>query len=164
MAEVWTNGAGMPSAFVRRAQWAEAAGFDGITIVDSQNLSGDCYIALAMAAAATTRIKLGTGVTNPFTRHPAVTAGAIATVQPRYVGRLQGSWRWIYAVGAVLALYLNTFVGVVQAFEKIPALHRLAPTQAEPPFAIAQVTVLLLFLVLGVLTGRRFRPAAAALA
>jgi len=87
MAEVWTNGAGMPSAFVRRAQWAEVAGFDGITIVDSQNLSGDCYIALAMAAAATTRIKLGTGVTNPFTRHPAVTAGAIATVQAVSEGR-----------------------------------------------------------------------------
>jgi 5,10-methylenetetrahydromethanopterin reductase len=85
--EFWTNGAGMPSAFVRRAQRAEAAGFDGITIVDSQNLSGDCYIALAMAAAATTRIKLGTGVTNPFTRHPAVTAGAIATVQAVSEGR-----------------------------------------------------------------------------
>ena len=88
---------------------------------------------------------------------------AIAIVA-RYVGRLQGSWRWIYAVGAVLALYLNTFVGVVQAFQKIPALHRLAPTQAEPPFAIAQVAVLLLFLLLGVLTVRRFRSAAAALA
>lgn len=87
MIEFWTNGAGMPSAFVRRAQRAEAAGFDGITIVDSQNLSGDCYIALAMAASATTRIKLGTGVTNPFTRHPVVTAGAIATVQAVSEGR-----------------------------------------------------------------------------
>lgn len=62
MLEFWTNGAGMPPAFVQRAQRAEAAGFDGITIVDSQNLSGDCYIALAMAAAATARIKLGTAV------------------------------------------------------------------------------------------------------
>jgi 5,10-methylenetetrahydromethanopterin reductase len=87
MTEFWTNGAGMPKAFVRRAQRAEAAGFDGITVVDSQNLSGDCYIALAMAAAATTTIKLGTGVTNPFTRHPAVTAGAIATVQAVSAGR-----------------------------------------------------------------------------
>jgi 5,10-methylenetetrahydromethanopterin reductase len=85
--EFWTNGAGMPPAFVQRAQRAEAAGFDGITVVDSQNLSGDCYIALAMAAVATTRIKLGTGVTNPFTRHPAVTAGAIATVQAVSAGR-----------------------------------------------------------------------------
>ncbi|HXD97785.1 MAG TPA: LLM class flavin-dependent oxidoreductase [Candidatus Acidoferrum sp.] len=87
MTEFWTNGAGLPQAFVRRARRAEAAGFDGITIVDSQNLSGDCYIALAMAAAATTTIKLGTGVTNPFTRHPAVTAGAIATVQAVSEGR-----------------------------------------------------------------------------
>jgi 5,10-methylenetetrahydromethanopterin reductase len=85
--EFWTSGAGMPEAFVRRARWAEGAGFDGITIVDSQNLSGDCYIALAMAAAATARLKLGTGVTNPFTRHPAVTAGAIATVQAVSGGR-----------------------------------------------------------------------------
>jgi len=87
VAEFWTNGAGLPQAFVRRARWAEAAGFDGITIVDSQNLSGDCYVALAMAAAATTRIRLGTGVTNPFTRHPAVTASAIATVQAVSEGR-----------------------------------------------------------------------------
>ena len=72
---------------MRRARWAEAAGFDGITIVDSQNLSGDCYVALAMAAAATTRLKLGTGVTNPFTRYPAVTASAIATVQAVSDGR-----------------------------------------------------------------------------
>ena len=87
MVEFWTNGAGMPEAFVRRAQRAEAGGFDGITIVDSQNLSGDCYVALALAATATTRIRLGTGVTNPFTRHPAVTASAIATVQAVSGGR-----------------------------------------------------------------------------
>ena len=85
--EVWTNGAGMPKAFVNRAQQAEHAGFDGITIVDSQNLSGDCYVALALAAHETERIRLGTGVTNPFTRHPAVTACAIATVHAESGGR-----------------------------------------------------------------------------
>jgi 5,10-methylenetetrahydromethanopterin reductase len=85
--EVWTNGAGMPKAFVHRAQQAEHAGFDGVTIVDSQNLSGDCYVALALAAHATERIQLGTGVTNPFTRHPAVTACAIATVHAESGGR-----------------------------------------------------------------------------
>src|SRR5262245_34459361 len=73
MAEFWTSGAGLPQAFMRRARRAEALGFDGVTVVDSQNLSGDCYIALGLAATETTRIKLGTGVTNPFTRHPAVT-------------------------------------------------------------------------------------------
>ena len=85
--EIWTNGAGLPRTFVARAQQAEAAGFDGVTIVDSQNLSGDCYVALGLAAHATERIRLGTGVTNPFTRHPAVTACAIATVHAESGGR-----------------------------------------------------------------------------
>jgi 5,10-methylenetetrahydromethanopterin reductase len=87
MVEVWTNSAGLPSAVARRAERAEASGYDGVTTVDSQNLSGDCYIALAMAATGTERIKLGTGVTNTFTRHPAVTACAIATVQAVSQGR-----------------------------------------------------------------------------
>ena len=87
MVEVWTTGVGIPGIFARSATRAEEAGYDGITVVDSQNLSGDCYIALALAAKATTAIKLGTGVTNPFTRHPAVTASAIATVQAESGGR-----------------------------------------------------------------------------
>ncbi len=87
MLEIWTNSAGLPSAVARRAERAEASGYDGMTTVDSQNLSGDCYIGLAMASTGTERIKLGTGVTNPFTRHPAVTACAIATVQAVSQGR-----------------------------------------------------------------------------
>lgn len=85
--EIWTSGAGVPRANVRQAQRAEEMGFDGIVYVDSQNLSGDCYVAMALAAKVTERIKLGTGVTNPFTRHPAVTASAIATVQAESDGR-----------------------------------------------------------------------------
>lgn len=85
--EIWTSGAGMPRAFIQQAQSAEEAGFDGITIVDSQNLSGDCYIAMGMAAHETKNIRLATGVTNPFTRHPAVAACAIATVQAESHGR-----------------------------------------------------------------------------
>lgn len=85
--EIWTTGAGIPGQGGRRAAQAEAAGYDGIVYVDSQNLAGDCYVTLALAAAATSRIRLGTGVTNPFTRHPAVTAGAIATIQAESGGR-----------------------------------------------------------------------------
>ena len=85
--EFWTSGAGLPVANVRQAQRAEAEGWDGITFVDSQNLVGDCYIALALASHATTTLKLGTGVTNPFTRHASVTASAIATVQAESGGR-----------------------------------------------------------------------------
>jgi len=87
MVEIWTNSAGLPSAVARRAERAEAAGYDGMTTVDSQNLSGDCYIGLAMASTGTEKLKLGTGVTNPFTRHPSVTACAIATVQAVSGGR-----------------------------------------------------------------------------
>lgn len=48
--EIWSNGAGVPKAFARRAAQLEQAGFDGVTVVDSQNLAGDCYVALALAA------------------------------------------------------------------------------------------------------------------
>jgi hypothetical protein len=77
-----------------------------------------------------------------------------------YVYRLAGSWRWIYVGSAVLALYLNVFVGVVQAFEKLPLLSRLAPTQSEPPFFVAQLVVMAIFVILGVLAVMRFRPSA----
>jgi hypothetical protein len=81
------------------------------------------------------------------------------TIPALYVKRLAGPWRWIYVAGAVFALYLNTFVGVVQAFLKIPALNRLAPTQSEPPFLVAQLALAALFVVLGIQATRRFRPA-----
>jgi 5,10-methylenetetrahydromethanopterin reductase len=85
--ELWTMGAGVPKAGTASAQRAEAAGWDGMLMVDSQNLVGDCFVGLALAAKATTTLKLGTGVTNPWTRHPAVVASAIATVQAESDGR-----------------------------------------------------------------------------
>ncbi len=75
-----------------------------------------------------------------------------------YRGRLAGHWRWIYVVTATISLYLNVFVLVVQAFLKIDALKALAPTQSEPPFAIAQGIVFLAFVVIGFLAVRRFHP------
>jgi hypothetical protein len=78
-----------------------------------------------------------------------------------YLYRLRGAWRWVYVMSATVALYLNCFVGVVQAFQKIPAVHALAPTQAEPPFLIAQIVVLAIFIVLGFLAVKRFHPASA---
>ena len=71
-----------------------------------------------------------------------------------YARHLAGRWRTIYVVSAVAALYFNCFVLVVQAFLKAPALNALAPTQSEPPFAIAQLAVLVLFIVLGTLAVR----------
>jgi hypothetical protein len=75
-----------------------------------------------------------------------------------YVYRLAGAWRWIYVVGAVVALYFNVFVGVVQAFRKVSFLEPLAPTQSEPPFLVAQLVVLAIFIVLGVIAVRKFHP------
>jgi hypothetical protein len=74
----------------------------------------------------------------------------------RYSFRLAGAWRRVYAVCAVLALYLNVFVGVVQAFLNVPALKALAPQQTEAPFVVAQAGVLVLFVVLGSLAAIRF--------
>ena len=78
-----------------------------------------------------------------------------------YSRHAAGRWRWIYAVTAVIALYLNVFVAVVQSFLKIAPLKALAPTQSEPPFAIAQGVVLLAFIVAGVFAVKRFHPGAA---
>jgi len=75
-----------------------------------------------------------------------------------YYRHLAGAWRGIYVVSAVLALYLNVFVAVVQSFLKVPMLNSLAPTQAEPPFIVAQSAVLLIFIALGILAFRSFHP------
>lgn len=76
-----------------------------------------------------------------------------------YVKHLSGAWRWIYVTTALVALYFNVFVLIVQSFQKVPALQKLAPTQSEPPFLIAQAGALIAFLVLGVMAARKFRPA-----
>jgi len=73
---------------------------------------------------------------------------------------LAGRWRAAYVVTAIAALYLNVFVGVVQAFQKIAPLRLLAPTQSEPPFAIVQGLVLLGFILAGWMALRRFHPSA----
>jgi 5,10-methylenetetrahydromethanopterin reductase len=85
--EFWTEGKGFPGTTAPLARRAEEDGWDGLAVADSQNLTGDPYLALAMAAAVTSRIKLGPGVTNSLTRHPAVTATAIATLQEESGGR-----------------------------------------------------------------------------
>jgi uncharacterized membrane protein len=81
-----------------------------------------------------------------------------AAIIARYSLRLKGVWRPIYVVTAAIALYFNVFVLVAQSFEKVPALHTLAPTQKEPPFAVAQLLVLVLFIVATVFAVKRFRP------
>jgi len=72
-----------------------------------------------------------------------------------YVFHLSGAWRSIYVVTAAIALYLNVFVLVVQTFMKVPVVHALAPTQKEPPFLIAQVIVMVIFIGLTVLAVKK---------
>jgi hypothetical protein len=95
---------------------------------------------------------------------PAIALGIMSLIVlavaifARYPRRLAGHWRWIYVVTAVIALYFNVFVLVVQTFEKIPALHAMAPTQTEPPFKLTQLFVLAIFVLLGTIAAIRFRP------
>jgi len=95
---------------------------------------------------------------------PAIGLGIISlpflalTIFARYPKHLAGPWRWIYGIGAVICLYFNLFVAVVQAFEKIPALHALAPTRSEPPFKLTQLIVLLITALFGIVAAIRFHP------
>jgi hypothetical protein len=84
--------------------------------------------------------------------------GALAVaIYARYPRNLAGPWRKAYVLSALFALYLNVFVGIVQSFEKVPALKVWAPTQSAPPFKIAQLIVLIFFIVLSILAATRFR-------
>jgi glucose-6-phosphate-specific signal transduction histidine kinase len=113
----------------------------------------------------TTVLTSVTGFGFPFTHLlPSHKVGIISLVVlaiailARYSFHMAGQSRWIYVVTALIALYLNVFVLVVQSFEKVPALHALAPTQSEPPFLVAQLVVLALFIVLTILAVRKFHP------
>jgi hypothetical protein len=77
-----------------------------------------------------------------------------------YGQKLSGMWRWIYVLTALISLYLNVFVLVIQSFLKIPGLHALAPSvpPSEPPFAILQGIVLVFFVIVIIGAIRRYRP------
>lgn len=77
-------------------------------------------------------------------------------IYARYARHLAGAWRWIYVVSAMIALYFNVFVLVIQLILKVPALKAAGPTQSEPPFAVTQGLVLALFVVLTILAARKF--------
>jgi len=121
----------------------------------------DGWTALFLASTVATSV---TGFLFPFHRlMPSHIIGVISllvlgiAIFARYARRIAGPWRSIYVVCAMVALYLNFFVGIVQAFMKVPGLKAMAPTQSEPPFAITQALVLLLFVVLSVIARKRFR-------
>ena len=116
---------------------------------------------------ATTLITTLTGFLFPIGQFtPALGVGILSTgvlavcLWARYRGGLQGRWRGTYVITAVLALYLNCFVLVVQMFLKVPALHALAPAGTEPPFLIAQAATLILFVLAGWRAFQRYHPPA----
>jgi hypothetical protein len=136
----------------------------GIVVVwgmlSSRRLSG-----LTAFFLLTTLLTNLTGFLFPFKGFtPAIGVGVIGTIVmavclvARYPKRMENGWRGVYVVTAVLSLYFNLFVLVVQLFLKVPALNAYAPTGSEPPFAAAQGVVLLACLAVGFLAFRRFRP------
>ena len=113
----------------------------------------------------TTRLTSVTGFLFPihgFT--PAWGVGIVACVIlavalfALYKQRLVGPWRWVYVITAVVSLYFNVFVLVVQSFVKVSALNALAPTQTEPPFAVTQAAVLAIFVLITLVAVFKFRP------
>src|ERR1700730_3890193 len=85
--EVWLHAFSFPHRVAELARQAEDWGFTGLLLADSQNLNADIWVELATAGSVTSRLRLGPGVTNPVTRHLAVTASAAATLQAETAGR-----------------------------------------------------------------------------
>lgn len=113
---------------------------------------------------ATTVATSVTGFLFPFHRFlPAHALGIVSlavlipAILAYYTFHLAGRWRRIYVVNAVIALYLNVFVLVVQLFQKVPTLHAVAPTQSEPAFVVTQAVVLATFVAAGIIATLRFR-------
>jgi hypothetical protein len=120
----------------------------------------NCWTALFLATTVATSV---TGFMFPVHHFmPSHGVGILSlmilavAIYARYPRHLAGHWRKTYVITAMIALYLNVFVAVVQSFLKIPALKDLAPTQTEPPFKIAQLTVLALFVILTVVAAVKF--------
>ena len=142
--ELWTSGISLPRYAAKHAARVEAAGYDGLLLVDSQNLAGDTYVALTAAALATSTLQLATGVTNPFTRHPAATASAIASVHAESGGRtVLGIGRGDSALAhlgrapasvSYFEQYLTTVVRYLRGDElPFDALDPFMPADAPPP-------------------------------
>jgi len=117
---------------------------------------------------ATTVLTSVTGFGFPFEHvTPGIILGVLSlivlaiAIPARYTFHMAAKWRSIYVIAAVIALYFNCFVLIVQSFLKVSSLHALAPTGHEPPFAIAQGILLVLFIIAGVLAVKKFRPDAA---
>jgi hypothetical protein len=131
-------------------------------LLSSKRLDG--WTALFLASTLATSV---TGFFFPF--HgitPADVFGVLSLIAlpiamyARYGRKLAGWWRLTYVITAMIALYLNVFVLIAQLFDKAPALKALAPTKSEPPFKVAQLVALVLFVVLTIAAAKRFHDEA----
>jgi hypothetical protein len=129
-------------------------------MLSSKRLDGQTALFLLMTVLTSV-----TGFMFPITHiTPGHKVGIISLVVlliailARYSFHMVGKWRWIYVVTAIIAEYLNVFVLVVQSFEKVPALHAMAPTGSEPPFLVAQLVAMAIFIVLTIFAVKKFRP------
>jgi hypothetical protein len=134
-------------------------------------IAGKRFDALNVLFLTTTVLTSMTGFGFPIHRvTPGIVVGILSLLVlaialfARYSRHLSGGWRRIYVITASIALYFNCFVLVVQLFEKVPAIKALAPTQKEPPFGIAQLTLLVLFVVLTTVAVKKFRDVGASMA
>jgi hypothetical protein len=121
----------------------------------------DIWTAVFLASTVATSV---TGFLFPFEHFlPSHGVGILSLVVlavailARYAFHLAGAWRRIYVVSAVIALYLNVFVLIVQLFQKVPALETMAPTQSEPPFLLTQFVGLAIFVGIAIAAAIRFR-------
>jgi hypothetical protein len=142
---------GIGSGFVVLFGLINSKPFDGLT-------------ALFLTTTAATSI---TGFLFPFhVVTPGIVVGVLSLIvlalacAARYAFHMAGGWRTTWVITAAIAEYFNVFVLVAQLFQKVPALQALAPTQSEPPFAVAQLVVLVLFAVLTFRAVKKFRPEA----
>ncbi len=127
-------------------------------------IAGNPLPKLTTIFLTTTILTSVTGFFFPFHgMTPAIILGILSLVVllfmliALYSKHLAGGWRRAYVITAILAQYFNFFVLIAQSFQKVPALHALAPTGSEPAFKIAQGVTLVVFVVLGVVADRKFR-------
>ena len=127
-------------------------------------IAGRRMSAFTGAFLSTTALTSITGFLFPGKLDPARIVGLLSllvlalAIYAYYVRELAHGWRATYVSSALVALYLNCFVAVIQAFQKIPFLHVMAPNGNEAPFAITQLALLALFITLGFVSVRRFHP------
>lgn len=142
--EIWNMSVSIPRWSARQGKALEALGFDGMTVSDSQCLSADPYVTMMSILANTETLRVAPSVTNPVTRHPSITANAIASLQAEsggraalMIGRGDSALAHLgYAPASVQ--YLEDYVAVVQSylrgdsitFDRLPVIEGLKPVES----------------------------------